>query len=203
MLVLALDARHAQEPEPHDALALGAGLERALALGAEREGDGADDEADGGHALASIQQELRQLEPLLAERAAGSASEADRRSRSAALETLDRRLAERAARAPAASELRARLEEGRAWLDALRMELAAGSGSEGSAPGTAGESLTPGLSNGTISRPLSDPTSMPPSPVPPAEPAPALGLQAGTWWPREYDAVVARWLELSRARSER
>ena len=43
------------------------------------------------------------------------------------------------------------------------------------------------------------PPDLPTAPGAPSHAAPVLGLQAGNWWPGEYDGVVERWIELSRA----
>jgi hypothetical protein len=42
------------------------------------------------------------------------------------------------------------------------------------------------------------PAALPPN-APETTPSITLGLQAGSFWAPEYDAVVERWVELSRA----
>ena len=66
------------------------------------------------------------------------------------------------------------------------------------ATGTGAGNLTGAAPDGTISRPMADPAA-PPAALPDAPPLASLGLQAGSFWPAEYDAVVERWIELSRA----
>ncbi len=94
---------------------------------------------------------------------------------------------------------RARLDEARVWLDALRTALVRGDGGGPAHDGSQGE-LADGAADGTISRPSPDGrTRMDSAPPLPLVPAPLVGRQAGTPWSSEYAEVVARWVELSRA----
>lgn len=214
LLLLVLDRRGAPAEEARDLGALGAGLERALSAGLGTE---ASDSELG--AIADLHRHVRELRARLEFGAASPASAAERTRATeearAHLEALDRRLAELAAREPA---LRPRLDEARAWVDALAMVLPPASVEAGSraaesrpaaslaadpaatggaASGTGAGSLTGAPPDGTISRPMAEPA--PSTPAPDALPGPALGLQRGSFWPAEYDAVVERWVELSRA----
>jgi hypothetical protein len=206
VLLLVLDQRGTPAPASHLG-ALGAGLERALSAGLESEASdsaGVDTSREGEELQALLEQCESPASSAERTRAAGAAR--------ARLDALDRRLAERAARS--APVPRARLDEARAWIDALRTALPPGSAEAGplSAPaletsaaatgGAAGDgsgpgSLTSAPPDGTISRPMAEPAH--PASAPDSPPAPALGLQRGSHWPAEYDGVVERWVELSRA----
>ncbi len=204
-LLLVLDQRGAPAQETSDLGALGAGLERALTAGFGSEAS--DPELA---ASAELHLEVRELRARLERCAESSATSAERMRAAtearARLEVLDRRLAELAARGAAVPH--PRRNEARAWVDALRMALPPGALEAGSleagAAATAGadggtgpRDLTGAPPDGTISRPMAElarPTSAP-DPLP----GPALGLQRGSFWPAEYDAVVERWVELSRA----
>lgn len=203
-LLLVLDAQRAPAPAGVDLRALGEGLERAVAASALEAGEKA------GPAAAELRRLLGEVHALrlgLADGATPSGAEDGRESGRSRLAELDQRLGELLARSepsdPLAQPRRAHLEEARAWLDALRTGLA---------NGTAAGSLTADGAGGTISPPRGVPSGAPaaPGPMPPvpalAPPAPddptsgqPLGVQAGTFWPAEYDAVVERWIELSRA----
>jgi len=153
-----------------------------------------------------------ELDAVLQARAAlpssAEAWRADPGAARAAVDELDRRLTSLARAIAPESELRARLDQARVWLDAMRMGLAQaspGAGAGGSEP----TGLTNASADGTIWR-SPQPAAVPPTPpepmaasVPPQDPEPATapGLQEGNWWPAEYDAVVARWLALSEAAS--
>jgi hypothetical protein len=210
-LVLLTDAHRAALPAPADPVALAAGLARALALGtlepetAGLEGAG----EDGG---LSREQLERLGEVLRAPSALPRTIEEWTRAPEAVRERLaelDRRITDLAREVAPGSELRARLEEARTWLDALRTSSAASpggpSGTElAGGSGTGGATKPP--ANGTISGSKA-PTDVPPTPrtIDPALPstgaagAAQLGLQAGNAWPSEYDDVIERWIELSRA----
>lgn len=206
-LVLAVDLRRAPPPRALDYLALAEGLERSLALGLNERMAGLEGDLSG--------EQVQDLAHVLHGRGAlPFSAEAWRENPAAtraAVEALDRRVATLAYEVAPDSELRARLDEARVWLDALSMGLAEAAPGASEA-GTDGAGLTNEPGDGTISG------SPRPAAVPPIPPelmsasalpqdegpaAPALGRQAGNWWPAEYDAVVARWLELSEARAER
>lgn len=210
LLLLVLDRRGAPAEEHSDLAALGAGLERALTAGLAAAPDlELGTRADLRLELQELRARLRAYAGLPGSSAEKTLTAGEARAR---LEALDRRLAELVARDAAAP--RPRLEEARAWIDALRMVLPSASRKPGSmdAPsmaagaaasaGAAGDrtgpgSLTDAPPDGTISRPMAQPATLP-SPAPDAPSAPALGLQRGNFWPPEYDAVVERWVELSR-----
>jgi hypothetical protein len=208
LLLLAGDARR---PEPRPSVDLGAladGLERALGLGSldpQTAGIAGADE-DGGLSRAQVQalQRVLSARDALPRTAAGWEAP----DLAARVAELDRRVTALADEVDRGSALHARLAEARPWLDALRTGLAP----EGASPDGAGATevpapdgpLTAGAPDGTISG-SSSPSGnapMPSDPSAPAAPAPgtaAPGLQAGSWWPAEYDAVVAAWVERSRA----
>lgn len=224
-LVLLGDARRDEAPPAVDFVALAEGLGRALAVGAldsEAAGlEGAD--PDGELSRAQVQ---RLNEVLLARGSLPFASEdwtRDPEAVRARVEELDRKVAALAGEVAPGSELHGRLEESRAWLDALRTgldpaspaageaaaEVAPSQGAPGSLSGSATEPAPDGTISGSPSapgvRPMpTDPSALPnPQPSSPESVAPAgdrgLGLAAGNWWPGEYDGVVERWIELSRA----
>jgi len=211
-LVLAVDARRAPPPRELDFLALAEGLDQALSLGAldeDRTGLAGED-PEGGLSRRQVQA----LGEVLHGRGALPWSAEDWRTdpeaARAAVARLDRRVAELARELDPGSELAGRLAQARVWLDALRMGLAAGA-PEG-AGGTEGSGdETPGAADGRISGSRapgevapSSPEAMPQAPASgTALPTPALGRQAGRWWPAEYDAVVARWLELAEESAQR
>jgi hypothetical protein len=197
VLLFVLDQR---DPRGEEGPAvLGAGLERALAAGLEPEGASRDSGEE-----AELGREVQALRALLQSgtgsppASAGSARAAEEAR--ALLERLDQRVARRLLGEAPGSEARARLEEARAWLDALRTALApAVSVASAGAPdgGSGSGNLTGTPRDGTISPPMAEP-ELPPS-APATPPAVTLGRQAGSFWPAEYDAVVERWVELSRA----
>ena len=206
LLMVAIEARPAPVVATVAAEGLIGGFQLALAR-AELHQAGVE---LAGADLARIQEEVAELRALLsalpaAEAEWTQASVQERIAARASLTDLDRHLAELAARVAPASEPRAELEEARAWLDALRMGLNAPSdpiqGLPGAGSGT--DDLTSARADGTISRPFPDESKvMPSEPItqPAREPSAALGLAQGNWWPAEYDQVVARWVESSRAR---
>jgi hypothetical protein len=222
LLLLALEARRGPPPPAVDLFALADGLERALPLGVIESGeDGLGSAGEDGAWTRALARELvrvlevRQALPRSSEEWA-RAPEGTRER----LAELDRRLAELASRVAPRSELRGRLEEARAWVDALRMGLPPGGGVGGGTAGTSPRaestpgSLTADVPEGTILRPLPEPEPPPMNVDPAASPSPSsaaepgsrgqpLGLQAGNFWPSEYDAVVERWIELSRLARER
>lgn len=212
-LLLVVDAQRAAASAGVDLGALGAGLERAVSAAALDPGEAQPSRGE----LRRLLGEVQTLRTRLPDGAAPT--EPERAVLAARLAELDRSLGERLASCapddPLARSQREHLEEARTWLDALRTGLA---------PGTEAGSLTGSEAVGTISppdgsRPAADPTapdspraspsapgpmSRTPDPVPtavPDDPASGehLGVQAGTFWPAEYDAVVERWIELSRA----
>ena len=205
-LLFVLDARRAPAPDAADPRALAAGLERALALPSD-----APETAEVEPELRRVRSDAHALAARLATSAGDEAGEPE-------LVALDRRLAELLARVTPAGELAARLGEARTWLAALRAELHPtpdGATPDGATPedavdphpdGSGAGDLTAGVARGTITGSLSAPGSMstPPTPAPAPGDAPDpasalhLGVQAGSAWPREYDAVVGRWIELSR-----
>lgn len=187
-----------------DLESLSAGLARALGAVPEGEVTGSAPESASGAGP-----ELRELQALLEQAAVPDSPARTRAAKEARvrLDVLDRRLAERAASATPA--LRPRLAEARVWIDALRAALGepaamppslaespaapAGAAGDGTGPGN----LTGAPPDGTISRPMAEPAPTTLAPGAPSDPA--LGLQRGSHWPAEYDAVVERWVELSRA----
>lgn len=218
VLLLVEDARRGPPPVTADLGALVEGLARALeaaALGARDEPRASRDVADRQPARRILALRVQELSAAFARGAPAAPHEAQRASElEARLADLDRRLSALLAGAEAEGPLRdderKRLEEGRVWLDALRMgsrpEPGAGAGAV--ADGTGSGLGTAAGADGTISPLRSEPSSMQDvtSPTRSAAPvrahasaAPVLGLQAGSFWPAEYDAVVARWVELSRA----
>lgn len=213
-LLLVVDARRAPRVETVDFAHLAEGLEQALAAGALGAPGASAPGAPGADSAPGLSDEdARALAGLLRARASLPRSEEawrrDPEGVEARLEALDRRVADLSAHV-GEGELRRHLTEARTWLDALRMGLAAGvPGAPGadSGAGTGPGQGTAGTLEGTISRPDSagDPTPMPPEPsaAPPgahlAPRAGALGLQAGPWWPAEYDGVVNGWIERTRA----
>jgi hypothetical protein len=211
LLLLATDAREPAARPGADLDALAQGLARALstsALDPASAGLPGEDE-DGGLSRAQVQELQRVLSARGAlPRTRDGWDEPDVLAR---VEELDRRVTDLAREVDPASELHTRLEAARRWLDALRMGLAAdergaaadGAAAEGATHGDGG-ALTAGAPDGTISGSSSgrDVPPMPSDPAAPSASAPSPvppGLQAGSWWPAEYDAVVAAWVELSRA----
>ena len=204
LLFFVSEARVTPEPEGADFAALAEGFERALALptlSAETTGL-AGEAPDGGLSWAQAEEVLSALH---ARQALPFQAEDWRQDPSALLarvETLDRQLAELGSTSERASELAARIEAARPWLDALRMGLAAevaGAARDGSA-GQAGSNGTPqGTIGGSSSGAASSEGATSPAAAAPSGPLPELGTQAGTWWPAEYDGLVERWIELSRA----
>ncbi len=223
-LWLVADARRGPPPALADLGALVDGLVAALGVGT-----GGPGEFDPGSDDAARREVLQQVRALEARLARGVATPAEGAPRDAELEArlaaLDRGLAELAAKSeaeasPAGRSEAERLAEARVWLDALRMGLGARADAppEARAAGTGAGPGTGTVADGTISPPLGTPpradpgsTPLPPSlpnpaslpnqvaPAPEAPGATALGLQSGSFWPPEYDAVVERWVELSRA----
>jgi hypothetical protein len=214
-LVCAHDARGPRVHEELDFLALAQGFERALSRPVSvDEPTGLAGEDPGGGLSRAERQELLEL---LAARAALPFSapgwREDPAGLGAELLELDRRLVALREAAEPGSELAESLEEARVWLDALQRGVAGGTEPPASA-GTEPGGLTGAREEGTISgsppalqtaRSPADPmAARAPMPAEAAQaggvPAPApLGLQAGRWWPAEYDSVVARWLELEEA----
>jgi len=201
VFALVLDAR-AVSPTDEPA-ALAPGLENALdaaELALERTAPVAESQA----ARAALAR-LRAALPLAG--APGAAPEARAEAAQAGAE-LERRLAELGAALEPGAERPAALEQARLWLDALRAGLAPASNAAGSGPPLDGP-LTRGPAQGTISgsnpepTPLAEPMTNDRTPAAAEAPASeALATQQGTWWPAEYDAVVERWLALSRAARE-
>lgn len=206
-LLFAVESRPIEPVAPVDFAHLAAGLEQALAMGgidAGAAGLRGEDE-DGSLSRAQAEEVFAALgaRRALPYRAEDWTREPEAvRARVAELEA---ELHELSTRVERTSELGTRLEAARPWLDALRAGLERSAGGSAGLPmaGTAGEAGTGPTGDGTItgSPPgarSSDPAT---SPSPGARPAPAplLGTQAGTWWPPEYDGLVSRWVELSRA----
>ncbi|HEX6883889.1 MAG TPA: hypothetical protein VF530_10955 [Planctomycetota bacterium] len=211
-LVLAVDARRAPPPRALDFMGLAEGLDQALALGTldEARTGLAGEDPEGGLSRRQVQALGEVLHGRGALPYSAEAWQADPEAARAAVARLDRRVAELARELEPGSELSGRLAEARVWLDALRMGLAAGAPEgPGGTEGSGGE--TPGAADGRISGSRapaevapSSPAAMSQDPAPDAAlPTPALGRQAGRWWPAEYDAVVARWLELAEASAPR
>lgn len=205
-LLFAVESRPSAPVVPVDFAHLAAGLEQALAMGgldAASTGLPGEDE-DGGLSRAQAEEVLAALG---ARRALPHRDEEWTRQPEAVrarVDELEAELATLSARVEPGSELARRLEAARPWLDALRtgLERTAGLAPGPTAPGTAGEAGTGPTADGTISGSSpraegSDPATGPSGAAP--LPAPLLGTQAGTWWPPEYDGLVARWVELSRA----
>ncbi len=210
ILLFVLEVRRAPSPSTPDARALLAGLELTLA-GTELEPEA----AEGSRAeaeLARLRAEVGDLVASLPRPAEGRVQpEAELGAARARLLAIDRSLSELLARAEPEAALHGRLEEARGWLDALRTGL----GESADAPpapaldGTEPGSGTAPGARGTISPPSPVQKPMPsaspasllaaPATAPDTVPESPLGVQAGNAWPREYDAVVERWIELSRA----
>ncbi len=145
----------------------------------------------------------------------------------AELAGLESELADRGASLPPGSALSARIEEVRVWLDALAVELepaAAAGGTSGGMPGGAGPDTASSGTGTAAARPEAPADGSGPAGVVhalqddlqrggthervdggPAEspPAHARGSPGARWWPREYDALVQRWVELRRAELDR
>lgn len=197
-LLLVLDRRGGQEGPADDARSLVTGLERALPPGLEPEG--ADRAIGQAVDLRREAQELRARLQASAQSPPGSVERARAAEEARTLlERLDQQVARRL-REPSASELRDRLDEARAWIDALRAALPVGAGSGAVAGGTSPGNLTGTPGDGTISRPMPGPGALPRD-ARVTSPTTTLGLQAGSFWPPEYDAIVERWVELSRAQA--
>ena len=205
-LLFAVEARPTEPVAPVDFGHLAAGLEQALAMGgidAGAAGLRGEDE-DGSLSRAQAEEVFAALgaRRALPYRAEDWTREPEAvRARVAELEA---ELHELSTRVERDSALGARLEAARPWLDALKagLEQAGGGPSAVGEPGTGGEAGTGPTADGTISGSShraegSDPATGPSGAVP--APAPLLGTQDGTWWPPEYDGLVARWVELSRA----
>lgn len=209
-LVLLVDAQRAPGPAALDLLSLAEGLERALSAGEARQ-ESAKPASAGEDEDEPAREASRLLSSLL--RTQRGLPTTEEGWREAPLEWLDRlaeldaRVAEAAERRPAGA-VAERLEEARAWLDALRTGLRAQTPPKDEGTGQA-DGTAPGP-QGTISPSApARPTPMPPDPsLPPSSIASAsalatdgeaLGRQAGNWWPKEYDPVVERFVELSRA----
>jgi len=202
LLLFVREARPVQEAPAIDYGALVSGLERALSMPALREDATGQEGEDEG--LSGAQG--REVLAALSARSTLPFQEEEWRREPAALaakvEALEAELGALLARVERGSELAQHLEAARPWLDALRAGLAAEAGPS-AGQGTAGQAGSNGSAQGTIggSSPAgasSTPASNP-SIASEAGQAPALGTQAGTWWPPEYDGLVARWVELSRA----
>lgn len=187
-----------------DYSALAGGLEQALALrSVSEESTGIEGQGeDGGLSSAQASEVFEALHARAALPFSAEDWQRDPAGLLARVDELDRKLSELGARAERGSELAERIEAARPWLDALRQGLQAEEAARGG-PGSAPEAGTGGTTRGTIggSAPVSGrSTPAPSSPSPtPSVPEPLLGLQAGSWWPAEYDGLVARWVELSRA----
>jgi len=190
------------------------GVERGLlSIDEEQEGARGLDDAASTRVLA-VARRTRDLErraELFGERPEEALGE---------LEELDRELAALATELADRPELREELEAARNWIDAARMALGgdesdAGDSSPAEAPTGA---VTAGGGDGTMagSNPATGATSEPATAPGGAEtapedpegaPAPAgdaseAGTLAGSWWPAEYDGIVARWIELRRDRNQ-
>jgi len=196
-LLFVLDQRGAREEPVGDLGTLGAELERALSVGLEPGSDRAAGEA------VELRREVQELRSLLRTcvELPPSSVEGVRAAEEARvrLERLDQRVARELRSGDLARELRARLDEARGWIDALRTALpeASATSENAGAGGTGHGSLTATIQDGTISPPMVEPV-LPPN-APETTPSVTLGLQAGSFWPAEYDSVVERWVELSRA----
>ena len=126
----------------------------------------------------------------------------------AEIERLDGKLAALEPRVGGDADLRARVGEARNWLDAARMGLSgfggvaddpgsalAGAGPEGTMSGSAtgGEGVPDVPGRSRVDRRDDEAPS-------PAVPTPGhdTGTTAETWWPPEYDRIVAGWTEWRR-----
>lgn len=127
------------------------------------------------------------------------------------LRALERELAALSSRLPRPSDLRAHVEEARAWSDALATELEreGGAGAPASIDAAASGGQPSGgasgalVAGGELERPSPVPARGPPAGgVQPAS-STAPGSGEGSWWPPEYDGVVRRWVELRREELER
>ncbi|MEQ1895372.1 MAG: hypothetical protein ABL998_22775 [Planctomycetota bacterium] len=203
LLFFVREARPAQEPVAIDYGALAGGLEQALAMStltSESTGVEGEDQ-DGGLSGAQATEILAALHARAKLPFQAEDWRRDPAALAAKVDALDAELAALGARVERESELAAHLEAARPWLDALRAALAAEAGPAG-ASGSPGQAGSSGTAQGTIggSSPAGTSSTSVPNPSIASEPGPApLGTQAGTWWPAEYDGLVARWVELSRA----
>jgi len=194
VLLLVMDRRGAGEERTGDLRALGAAVERALASGL---GPAA---GEPGRKELELREAVHELCGRLEAFTAASAAPGERRRAAdearASLERLDGLVAE-IGRGEGRGERGESTREARSRIDALRAALASGAGGDSGEETSTGP-LTGAPADGTISRPMSGQGALP-APDPATTPTTALGLQAGSFWPREYDEVVARWIELSRA----
>jgi len=206
-LLFAVEARPPEAELPVDFAHLAAGLERALSPGRLDAASAglARDEEDGRFSPGELHEVLAALD---ARRTLPYPAEEWTREPAAVrarVDELERELRALATRVERTSELGARLEAARPWLDALRegLERSGGAALDGATAGTAGEAGTGPTGDGTITGSSPGARSSDPAAGPSAgatlSPAPLLGTQVGTWWPPEYDGLVARWVELSRA----
>ena len=204
LLFFVREAQPVGEPVAVDYSALASGLERALSMStltAESAGLAGEDE-DGGLSSAQAQEIFSALHARSTLPFQAEDWRRDPAGLAAKVTALDAELSELLARVERESELAEHIEAARPWLDALRAGLAAEAATAGG-PGSAGQAGSGGTNQGTIggSSPARASSAPAPNPSIASEPGPApgLGTQAGTWWPAEYDGLVARWVELSRA----
>ena len=204
LLFFVREAQPVGEPVAVDYSALASGLERALSMSTlttESAGLAGEDE-DGGLSSAQAQEIFSALHARSTLPFQAEDWRRDPAGLAAKVTALDAELSELLARVERESELAEHIEAARPWLDALRAGLAAEAATAGG-PGSAGQAGSGGTNQGTIggSSPARASSAPAPNPSIASEPGPApgLGTQAGTWWPAEYDGLVARWVELSRA----
>jgi len=210
LLALALQSTRPELPAGLDLSSLAAGMVGAVGTAYEdalsADGSGSLDGRTAREVMSAVN-EIRTLERL-----ASTLQERPEEARSR-LEALDEKLRELTPRLARHPELAAEIDAARNWLDAARMALSpptsAGIASE------RGEPLAAGARDGTMSSSAggvggeSTPTApIPGDPVggegataasrPVGPPAAEAGTTAESWWPREYDGIVAGWIELRR-----
>jgi hypothetical protein len=193
-LLVTLDVRRASAPRAVDLQRLARGLEMSLLPALEGEENAPEAFETAGEGLERERERARAaLSELSSELTRGAAAPTPVERRTA-LERLDVELARLEARDPEDG----RWSEARTWVDAMRAGLEARAGTTGD--GSPAGGLTGPPANGTISPPVSPLSASVPA-APPADPAPSTGPSSGSWWPSEYDEIVARWVESSRARA--
>lgn len=212
LLALALSRSQPELPAALDLGQLTRGMLAAVGSayedGLNADGDGSLESGVGREVMDAVReiQRLEQLAGALQERPAEAREE---------LERLDRRLAELTPRLARDPELAGRVDAARNWLDAALMGLEDAGSSAGQSPGS-GPDLTAGSADGTMASSAgggaggADPSGpdVPAGGEDAAQSRPELpfageaGTTAESWWPPEYDGIVAGWIELRRLDSQ-
>lgn len=211
LLALALESRKPDVPEQLDLAAWTRGM--VAALGSSYD-DALNADEDGSLDGATARDVIRVVNRLedLERRAATLQERPDDALRE--LRTVDEALAELTPRLAGQPELAQRMEAARNWLDTARMGLAAaaGAGPEGGPEGGAGGTETAAAGEGTMAgstergegaagvvAPDAGGVEGGPPETGAVVPAAAdAGTTAESWWPAEYDRIVASWIELRR-----